>query len=71
MILKIIPILIPFIIFVILRIAKGYIISSLFSRSKQKSNEMFQCEVCGTYVHEKLLISRFGKKYCSKKCSNF
>ena len=32
--------------------------------------EMIGCYVCGTFVHEDLIIKKYGKKYCSEECSN-
>ena len=50
---------------------KTPILSTLFTKkTTQKSKEMISCDSCGTFVHEDLLISRFGKKYCSKECTN-
>ena len=61
----------PFLILILIRLAKSYILWTLFAKkTAQKSKDMISCDSCGTFVHEDLLISRFGKKYCSKECTN-
>ena len=71
MIFKILPLAAPIIIFILIKLAKSYISSVLFSEKKAKSsNEMIVCDECGTYVHEDLLLKKFGKFYCSKDCLN-
>jgi hypothetical protein len=70
-IVKLIPLLVPFLILILIKLAKSHILSTLFTKkTTQKSKEMISCDSCGTFVHEDLLISRFGKKYCSKECTN-
>ena len=70
LLLKLLPLLIPFFIFVIVLIAKSYI-RSLFSPKKEKKDQaMLACDNCETYTHESLLIKKSGKNYCSNKCSN-
>lgn len=32
------------------------------------SDEMFECDVCGTYVSEREMITTRGKHYCSQEC---
>ena len=68
MIFKILPLLAPIIIFILLKLIKSYITSTLFAKKQSQSNEMIVCDRCGTYVHEDLLLKKFGKFYCSKDC---
>ena len=68
MIFKILPLLAPIIIFILLKLIKSYITSTLFAKKQSQSNEMIICDRCGTYVHEDLLLKKFGKFYCSKDC---
>jgi formylmethanofuran dehydrogenase subunit E len=65
---KILPLLAPIIIFILLKPIKSYITSTLFAKKQSQSNEMIVCDRCGTYVHEDLLLKKFGKFYCSKDC---
>jgi late competence protein required for DNA uptake (superfamily II DNA/RNA helicase) len=65
---KILPLLAPIIIFILLKLIKSYITSTLFAKKQSQSNEMIVCDRCGTYVHEDLLLKKFGKFYCSKDC---
>jgi len=68
---KILPLLAPIIIFILVKLAKSYISSFLFSEKKAKSsNEMIACYLCGTFVHESLIINKSGENYCSDKCSS-
>ena len=70
MLLKLLPLFIPIVIYLIFFVAKSYL-KSLFLRPSQKKNEtMIVCYQCGTYTHESLLIKKFGKQFCSDKCSN-
>ena len=32
------------------------------------SDDMFECDVCGTYVSEREMITTRGKHYCSQEC---
>lgn len=66
MLFKLLPLLIPIVIYLIFFVTK-----SLFLRPSLKKNEtMIVCYQCGTYTHESLLIKKFGKQFCSDKCSN-
>jgi hypothetical protein len=65
---KILPLLAPIIIFILLKLIRSNITSILFDKKQSKSNEMIICDKCGTYVHEDLLLKKFGKFYCSKDC---
>ena len=68
MIFKILLLLAPIIIFILLKLIRSYVTSILFAKKQSKSNEMIVCDKCGTYVHEDLLLKKFGKFYCSKDC---
>ena len=68
MIFKILPLLAPIVIFILLKLIRSNITSILFDKKQSKSNEMIICDKCGTYVHEDLLLKKFGKFYCSKDC---
>lgn len=70
MLLKLLPLVAPFIIFILIRLVRSYINSILFTRKQGKSNEMIACDKCGIYVDEDLVLKRFGKFYCSKDCFN-
>lgn len=47
---------------------------ALSSKDKQKkeidSDELIECDSCGTYVTQKDSIKRKGRVYCSKECLN-
>ena len=68
--LKILPLLIPLIIFIIPIIARNYL---KFLFTKQKTNKdglMFACDKCGTYSHESIVIKKKGKNFCSNECAS-
>ena len=68
--LKILPLLIPLIIFLIPIIAKGYL-KFLFTKKKtNKDDLMFKCDNCGTYSHESIVIKKKGKNFCSNECAS-
>ena len=67
--LKILPLLIPLIIFLIPIIAKNYI-KFLFTEKTNKNDLMFECDKCGTYSHESIVIKKKGKNFCSNKCAS-
>jgi formylmethanofuran dehydrogenase subunit E len=67
--LKILPLLIPLIIFLIPIIAKNYI-KFLFTEKTNKNDLMFECDKCGTYSHESIVIKKEGKNFCSNKCAS-
>ena len=70
MLLKLLPLLIPIVIYLIFLVAKSYL-RPLFIRPSHKNNEtMIACYQCDTYTHESLLIKKFGRQFCSDKCSN-
>ena len=70
LLLKLLPLLIPFFIFLIVLIAKSYIRSLFSSKKKKKDQAMLACDNCETYTHESLIIKKSGKNFCSNKCSN-
>ena len=70
MLFKLLPLIAPIVFFILIRLLKSYITSILFSKKQNESNEMIGCYVCGTFVHEDLIIKKYGKKYCSEECSN-
>ena len=67
--LKILPLLIPLIIFLIPIIAKNYI-KFLFTEKTNKNDLMFECDKCGTYSHESIVIKKEGKSFCSNECAS-
>ena len=68
--LKILPLLIPLIIFLIPIIARGYL-KHLFTKQKtNKDDLMFACANCGTYSHESIVIRKKGKNFCSIECAS-
>jgi len=67
--LKILPLLIPLIIFLIPIIAKNYI-KFLFTQKTNKNDLMFECDKCGTYSHESIVIKKEGKNFCSNECAS-
>ena len=68
--LKILPLLILLIIFLIPIIARGYL-KHLFTKQKtNKDDLMFACANCGTYSHESIVIKKKGKKFCSNECAS-
>ncbi len=68
--LKILPLLIPLIIFLIPIIAKSYLKFLLTKNEKNKKDLMFACDKCGTYSHESIVIKKKGKNFCSNECAN-
>ena len=68
--LKILPLLIPLLIFLFPILVRTYI-KSKFIKTKDKKNElMFVCSNCGTYAHESIIIKKKGQNYCSKECAS-
>ena len=68
--LKILPLLIPLIIFLIPIIAKSYIKHLFANKKSDKDDLMFACYKCGTYSHESILIKKKGKNFCSNECAS-
>ena len=68
--LKILPLLIPLIIFIILIIARNYL-KFLFTKQKTNKDDLtFECYNCGTYSHESIVIMKKGKNFCSNECAS-
>ena len=68
--LKILPLLIPLIIFLIPIIAKSYLKHVFNNEKLDKDDLMFACDKCGTYSHESIVIKKRGKNFCSNECAN-
>ena len=68
--LKILPLLIPLIIFLIPIIARGYLKHLLTKQKTNKDDLMFACASCGTYSHESIVIRKKGKNFCSIECAS-
>jgi hypothetical protein len=68
--LKILPLLIPLIIFLIPIIAKTYLKFLFRKNKKNKKDLMYACDKCGTYSHESIVVKKRGKKFCSNVCAN-
>ena len=68
--LKILPLLIPLIIFLIPIIAKSYLKHVFNNKKSDKDDLMFVCDKCGTYSHESIVIKKRGKNFCSNECAN-
>tara|TARA_B100001175_G_C18956161_1_gene378305 strand:+ start:156 stop:371 length:216 start_codon:yes stop_codon:yes gene_type:complete len=68
--LKLIPLVIPLIIYFLAQIAKEYIKSAFNNKPANTSETMVSCSKCGTFVHESLVINKLKKGYCSKECLN-
>ena len=64
MVLKFILLILPLLIFIVLR----HINNNL--KQNGKSEKVIKCEACNTFVHESLMIKRYQKNYCSKECSS-
>ena len=67
--LKLLPLLIPLLIYLLTKMARAYVSKIIFTKQNRKSEQMLSCSVCGTYVHESLVIKKYGNSYCSKDCS--
>ena len=68
--LKILPLLIPLIIFLVPIIAKNYLRFIFTQKKKFNDDLMVACNKCGTYSHESIVIKKKGKNFCSNKCVN-
>ena len=68
--LKILPLLIPLIIFLIPVIAKNYLKFLFTKKNMVKDDLMVVCDECGTYSHESIVINKKGKNFCSNKCAS-
>jgi hypothetical protein len=68
--LKILPLLIPLLIFLLPILVRTYL-KSKFTKTKNKKNElMVVCTNCGTYAHESIIIKKRGQNYCSRECAS-
>ena len=68
--LKILPLLIPLLIFILPIIFRTYLKSAFVKKNKKKDEIMVVCANCGTYAHESIIIKKKGQNYCSKNCAN-
>jgi len=68
--LKILPLLIPLIIFLIPIISRSYL-KFLFTKNKtNKDDLMLACDKCGTYSHQSIIIKKRDKNFCSNECAS-
>ncbi len=70
MILKLLPIVAPFIIYLIINILKSYLSSAHKNTKNKDAVNMVSCSKCGTFVHESLVINKYNKSFCSSECLN-
>ena len=67
---KILPLLIPLIIFLITIISRSYL-KFLFTKNKtNKDDLMLECDKCGTYSHQSIIIKKRDKNFCSNECAS-
>ena len=66
--LKILPLLIPLLIFLLPILIRTYL-KSAYIKKKKENELMVICANCGTYAHESLIIKKNGVSFCSKKCA--
>jgi len=52
--LKILPLLIPLLIFLLPMLFRTYLKSAFMKKSKKKNELMVVCSKCGTYAHESI-----------------
>ena len=67
--LKILPLLIPLLIFLLPIIFRKYLKSAFMKKNKKKNELMVILDNCGTYDHESLIIKKNGISFCSKECA--
>ena len=70
MIIKLIPLFAPIIIYFLIQLTKSYFRSYFKGDDGDRSEKMLSCLACGTFVHESLVLNKFGKNFCSEKCAN-
>ena len=70
MIIKLIPLFAPIIIYFLVQLTKSYIRSYFKSNEGHSSEKMLSCLKCGTFVHESLVLNKYGKNFCSEECAN-
>ena len=66
--LKILPLLIPLLIFLLPILVRTFLKSKLIK--KNKNELMFICAKCGTYAHESIIIKKRGQNFCSTECAS-
>jgi len=66
----IIKLITPLIIFTMLRLMMRYLKNYSIKNSENKFTYMIECDNCGTFVEESIIVQKFHKKFCSYKCSN-
>ena len=64
---KLLPLIIPFIIYIFIKLVRTHISNILFSKHKDKNEKILSCEVCGTYVHESLVIKKIWGRLLLKR----
>ena len=67
--LKILPLLIPLLIFLLPILVRTYLKSKLIKKNN-KNELMFICAKCRTYAHESIIIKKKGQNYCSRECAS-
>ncbi|MDA8604680.1 PP0621 family protein [Gammaproteobacteria bacterium] len=67
--LKILPLLIPLLIFLLPIIFRTYLKSAFIKKNNKRNELMVICSNCGTYAHESLIIKKNGISFCSKECA--
>ena len=68
--LKILPLLIPLLIFLLPILVRTYLKSKFIKTKNKKNDLMVVCFNCGTYAHESIIIKKSGQNYCSKECAS-
>jgi hypothetical protein len=68
--LKILPLLIPLLIFLLPILVRTYLKSKFIKTKNKKNDLMVICFNCGTYAHESIIIKKSGQNYCSKECAS-
>ena len=68
--LKILPLLIPLLIFLLPILVRTYLKSKFIKTKNKKNDLMVICFICGTYAHESIIIKKSGQNYCSKECAS-
>ena len=66
--LKILPLLIPLLMFLLPIIFSTYLKSAFIKKDKKINELMIICANCGTYAHESLIIKKNGMSFCSSEC---
>ena len=70
MIIKILPFLIPILIFLFRAIITNYLKSIFNKKDRNIGNDMIMCDKCGVYFHESFIVKKNNLKLCSKECSS-